>query len=54
MAEPDIAPEPLQVAQPPGQRSLPFTFAQQQGVLLMDSINRALMSHKIHDIITNL
>ena len=37
MAEPDIAPEPLQVAQPPGQRSLPFTFAQQQGVLLVDS-----------------
>ena len=37
MNEPDIAPEPLQVSQPPGQRSLPFTFAQQQGVLLMDS-----------------
>jgi general secretion pathway protein E len=37
MNNPDIAPEPLQVSQPPGQRSLPFTFAQQQGVLLMDS-----------------
>jgi general secretion pathway protein E len=36
MTDPDIAPEPLQVAQPPGQRSLPFTFAQQQGVLLVD------------------
>lgn len=37
MAEAEIAPEPLQVSQPPGQRSLPFTFAQQQGVLLIDS-----------------
>ncbi len=36
MAEADIAPEPLQVIQPPGRRSLPFTFAQQQGVLLVD------------------
>ncbi len=36
MVDADIAPEPLQVAQPPGQRSLPFTFAQQQGVLLLD------------------
>jgi general secretion pathway protein E len=37
IAEPDIAPEPVTLSQPPGQRSLPFTFAQQQGVLLIDS-----------------
>ncbi len=36
MADPDIAPEPLQAAQPAGRRSLPFTFAQQQRVLLVD------------------
>ena len=36
MAEVDVAPEPVVVAQPPGQRSLPFTYAQQQGVLLID------------------
>ncbi|WP_082849876.1 type II secretion system ATPase GspE [Halioglobus sp. HI00S01] len=35
-AEADIAPEPLQASQPAGRRSLPFTFAQQQGVLLVD------------------
>ena len=36
MAEVTVAPEPVVVAQPPGQRSLPFAFAQQQGVLLID------------------
>jgi len=36
MSEPDIAAEPLPVSQPAGQRSLPFTFAQQQRVLLLD------------------
>ncbi|WP_420841636.1 type II secretion system ATPase GspE [Halioglobus maricola] len=34
--EADIAPEPLQGGQPAGRRSLPFAFAQQQGVLLVD------------------
>ena len=37
MAEPEIALEPVTLSQPPGQRSLPFTFAQQQNVLLVDS-----------------
>ncbi|MEP5569362.1 MAG: type II secretion system ATPase GspE [Halioglobus sp.] len=37
MSEPDIAQEPVTLSQSPGHRSLPFTFAQQQGVLLVDS-----------------
>ncbi len=35
MAEPDLLLEEAP-APPPGQRSLPFTYAQQQGVLLFD------------------
>ena len=37
MSEPDIAKEPVSLSQSPGHRSLPFNFAQQQGVLLVDS-----------------
>ncbi|MEP4147354.1 MAG: type II secretion system ATPase GspE [Halioglobus sp.] len=37
MPDPDIAQEPVTLLQSPGHRVLPFTFAQQQGVLLLDS-----------------
>ena len=37
MSEPNVAHEPVTLSQSPGHRSLPFTFAQQQGVLLVDS-----------------
>jgi len=37
MPDPDIAQEPVTPVQSPGHRVLPFTFAQQQGVLLLDS-----------------
>ena len=37
MSEPNVAHEPVTPSQSPGHRSLPFTFAQQQGVLLVDS-----------------
>ncbi len=43
--EADIAPEPVSSAQPAGQRSLPFTYAQQHGVLLVDSAEGPQVMH---------